>query len=81
MFKIGATNFRKFRHLDPIEIRPITFFVGRNNSGKSSVVKAIMLLNNYLTSKTLNKFSFGNNIMNESIQNIRNRRNTDFTSF
>jgi len=66
MFKIGATNFRKFRHLDPIDIRPITFFVGRNNSGKSSVVKAIMLLNNYLTSKTLNKFSFGNNISNET---------------
>jgi predicted ATPase len=66
MYKIGATNFRKFQHLEPIEIRPITFFVGRNNSGKSSVVKAIMLLNNYLTSKTLNKFSFGNNISNET---------------
>lgn len=66
MFKIGATNFRKFRHLEPLEIRPITFFVGRNNSGKSSVVKAIILMNNYLTSKTISKFSFGNNVSNET---------------
>lgn len=66
MFKIGATNFRKFQHLAPVEIRPITFFVGRNNSGKSSVVKAIMLLNNYLTGKTLSTFSFGNNLSNET---------------
>lgn len=66
MFKLGTTNFRKFENLNPLEIKPITFLVGRNNSGKSSFVKAILLVQNYLNSNSLAKFSFINNILNDT---------------
>jgi predicted ATPase len=84
MFRIGATNFRKFQRLEPVEIRPITFLVGRNNSGKSSLVKAVMLVNNYLNSKTLEKFSFVNNILNDtnviSFGRAKNRVNPELNT-
>lgn len=66
MFKVGVKNFRQFQELNPLEIIPITFLVGRNNSGKSTLVKAIILMNNYLSSNNLGKFSFVNNILNET---------------
>ncbi|MEY3966310.1 MAG: hypothetical protein RL263_1479, partial [Bacteroidota bacterium] len=66
MFKVGVKNFRQFQELDPLEIKPITFLVGRNNSGKSTLVKAIILTNNYLNSNNLEKFSFVNNVLNDT---------------
>lgn len=42
MNKIGFKNFRKFQELDPLDLSPITFFVGENNAGKSTVVKAML---------------------------------------
>lgn len=63
MFKIGFQNFRKFIDFEPIEYGPITFLVGTNNSGKSTLVKAILLLNNYFKSGNLNKFEFGEGIL------------------
>lgn len=42
MNKIGFKNFRKFQELDPLDLSPITFFVGENNAGKSTVVKALL---------------------------------------
>jgi predicted ATPase len=54
---IGFENFRRFINFDPIEYGPITMLVGKNNSGKSTLVKALMLISNYLKSgsvKTLN---------------------------
>ena len=36
MNKIGFKNFRKFQELDPLDLSPITFFVGENNAGKST---------------------------------------------
>lgn len=40
---IKLKNFKSFSNLD-IEMRPITLFVGPNNSGKSSVLSSIRLL-------------------------------------
>lgn len=45
MNKIGFENFRKFEELYDIENNGITFLVGPNNSGKSSVAKAFALIN------------------------------------
>ena len=49
LFKLGLENFRVFKDFTEIEFAPITIFTGTNNSGKSSVVKAIQLLKNNLT--------------------------------
>lgn len=42
--KIGFKNFKKFKDFPMIELAPITFLVGPNNSGKSSFIKALTLL-------------------------------------
>lgn len=44
MKSIGFKNFRRFANLDPLQLGDITFFVGGNNAGKSTVVKAMMLV-------------------------------------
>lgn len=42
--KVGFKNFKKFKNFPMIELAPITFLVGPNNSGKSSFIKALTLL-------------------------------------
>lgn len=49
MRKLGLTNFRKFKKLNPLEIGGVTFLVGENNSGKSTFTKAAILLSNFLS--------------------------------
>ena len=51
MKSIGFKNFRRFANLDPLSLGDITFFVGGNNAGKSTVVKAMMLLLDNLSVK------------------------------
>ncbi len=46
--KIGVENFRVFKDYTEFEIRPITLLTGPNNSGKSSLTKLILLLQNNL---------------------------------
>lgn len=42
--KIGFKNFKRFQDFPMIELSPITFLVGPNNSGKSSFIKAFTFL-------------------------------------
>lgn len=42
--KLGLENFRKFKDYQEFEFKPITILVGPNNSGKSSLIKALLLL-------------------------------------
>jgi AAA15 family ATPase/GTPase len=63
MNKIGVENFRRFRQKQELEYGNITFFVGRNNSGKSSVVKALLLVYRLLKLDNPKKISFGNEIL------------------
>lgn len=60
MNSIGFRNFRRFQHFEPIKMGDITFLVGQNNSGKSTLVKAILLMYDFLKSGSTNSFSFGN---------------------
>ena len=53
---IGAKNFRKFEELKPIALNGITYVVGGNNAGKSTIVKALRLVVENLT----NLASIGN---------------------
>lgn len=41
---IGFDNFRNFEHFPMISLNKINLFVGKNNSGKSTISKAIQLL-------------------------------------
>lgn len=50
MRQIGFKNFRKFENFPVIDLSPITIFVGENNAGKSTVVKAILSLTDFLKS-------------------------------
>lgn len=43
---------------EPIEYKGITFLVGRNNSGKSTLVKSLLLVDDFLKSNDISKFSF-----------------------
>ncbi len=43
MAQIKLSNFRRFESLDSLNLGNINIFVGKNNAGKSTVVKAIML--------------------------------------
>ena len=58
MLGIGFENYKKFKLLSPVLFSPITFLVGENNSGKSTIIKgllsAIKLLKNGFCSRKKN---------------------------
>ena len=66
MNKIGFQNFRKFHNFPELEYGPITFLVGANNSGKSTMVKALLLIYNYLKSNNYSRFYFGSNVIQDA---------------
>lgn len=66
MNKIGFQNFRRFIDFKPLEYRDITFLVGRNNAGKSTMVKALLLISDFLKSKSISSFQFGNNVLEDA---------------
>ena len=51
MRQIGFKNFRKFESFPVMDFSPITIFVGENNAGKSTVVKAILSTLEFLSSQ------------------------------
>ena len=50
MKQIGFKNFRRFENFPALDLAPITIFVGENNAGKSTVVKGILALSDFLNS-------------------------------
>src|ERR1700676_5153936 len=66
MNKIGFQNFRRFQNFEPLEYKGITFLVGRNNAGKSTLVKALLLIDNYFKSGNIETLSFGNNVLEDA---------------
>lgn len=51
MNSIGFTNFRKFVSFPEIPFGDITIMVGGNNAGKSTLVKAMLLMRDFLKSR------------------------------
>lgn len=81
MYKLGFNNFRKFSTFNPVEYRGITFLVGSNNSGKSTFVKAFLLINNFIKSENYHLFSFVDNIIDDvNIITLGRARNNNSTS-
>jgi predicted ATPase len=52
---IGLKNFRVFKEYTKIPIAPITILIGKNNSGKSSVIKALQLISDNRKDNELKK--------------------------
>lgn len=51
MRQVGFRNFRKFANFETIDFAPITIFVGENNAGKSTVVKAILSMLDFINGR------------------------------
>lgn len=66
MNKIGFKNFRRFQNLPLLDYSGITFLVGRNNAGKSTLVKALLLIDNYFKSSNFMQLTFGNNVLEDA---------------
>ena len=48
---IGFSNFRRFTSFPEIDLGDITILVGGNNAGKSTLVKAMLLMRDFLKSR------------------------------
>ncbi|MCC5938645.1 MAG: AAA family ATPase [Lunatimonas sp.] len=66
MNSIGFKNFRQFRDFPTTKLGPITYLVGKNNSGKSTIVKALLLISDFLKSGEMREFKFGNNVLEDA---------------
>jgi len=76
MKRIKVTNFRKVKESWEIELGPITFFTGPNNSGKSSILKALMILSDYGQSDNHLELSFrGENKWDHKVDCYQNAAN------
>ncbi len=70
--KIGIKNFRVFKEMTELQLRPLTILTGPNNSGKSSFSKLLLLLKNGIEKLDFKK---GTHEL-ESLENILNWENT-----
>ena len=66
MNSISFENFRQFKEFPTTDLGPITFLVGKNNSGKSTIVKALLLISDFLKSGEMREFKFGNNVLEDA---------------
>ena len=73
MRQIGFKNFRRFENFPSMELSPITIFVGENNAGKSTVVKGILALSDFLNSWRSTEFE--NNII--EFKNAKGKKRKD----
>ncbi len=69
MENIKISNFRKIKDTWDLDLAPITFFTGKNSSGKSSVLKGLMVLSDY--GKTNNHFEIKLNGELQAKHNIK----------
>lgn len=63
---IAFKNFRRFEEFPKLRLGNLTYMVGRNNSGKSTMVKALILIIDYLQNQMLDKFSFDNLVLEDA---------------
>lgn len=63
---IAFKNFRRFKEFPMLEFGKITYMVGRNNSGKSTMVKALLLVMDYLKNQLSDTFSFDNQALEDA---------------
>ena len=76
MEKFTINNFRLFDNNFEFETPPITVLTGKNNSGKSSFIKALLLFDDYLSSQNQLLIDFnGNRLSKHKINSFDNAKN------
>ena len=63
---IGFKNLGGLKNFPLLEFGNITYMVGRNNSGKSTMVKALLLVMDYLQNQLDDTFSFDNKVLEDA---------------
>jgi predicted ATPase len=58
MNSISFNNFRQFKEFKPINFQEILILVGKNNAGKSTLVKAFILLDSFLKERDVTRLDF-----------------------
>lgn len=58
--KISFKNYKLFKEKQTLELKPITVLIGKNNSGKSAVLKLMTLIEGALNGKNDKPFSLEN---------------------
>lgn len=77
MSKISFKNFRGFIDFPEMEFGGITFLVGKNNSGKSTAVKALRLMTTYLQSDNIFRVDLQKMVGLDDYDKIKNRETKD----
>lgn len=71
MKKITISNFRKIKDTWTFDLAPITFLTGTNNSGKSTLIKSFLVLEDYFSSNNHFVLKFnGSNYGKHKIENM-----------
>ena len=52
--KISFKNYKLFKEKQTLELKPITILIGKNNSGKSAVLKLPVLITSGLEGEGVN---------------------------
>lgn len=81
--ELSLTNFRTFKNIENFELAPITIFCGENNSGKSSVLKALLLLKNSFEKTQLSELYFkgGDHNLGSFKNTVNNRSDIEEITF
>lgn len=78
MERIKISNFRSVKDSWDLELGPITFFTGKNNSGKSTVLKALMVLSDFVNSDNHLELNFrGENRIGHKVASYKDAINWD----
>lgn len=76
MDNIKISNFRKIKETWELDLAPITFFTGTNNSGKSTILKSLLIIEDHLNSENHFELDFnGNNARKHKIDCYNNAVN------
>jgi len=76
---ISLKNFKGFKDLENLKVKPITILCGTNSCGKSSILQSILLLKQTLESQTPNQILLlnGRFVHLGSFENIIFEKNLD----
>lgn len=78
--KISLTDFRAFASTGPLEIRPLTFLVGENSSGKTSLLSALSYvwrIQERMLNSSFNVAPFDLGTFDEIVHRVRGRTRPD----
>lgn len=79
---ISLNNFRIFDKMTKFELAPLTLLTGANNSGKSSLIKALLLLADNAKKNGLNELDFSGDTHHlDNFQYVKNRDSKDDRMF